>query len=187
MYRYVYNCTCKCGSFTRNKLPSFLQPHPVHCMFHVPVLTRPWWAPSGQTQLVHGSSDMAWGVAKREQSLPSPFLSLKSPALPCGAAQHHDWQEEKMMLGSPFIIPETATTEHCLEKKFQPVRLQKSHPYQFKQLYMHMCKVWFSEAFFHKKFWGTVRKKYFIIPRGYTCYRTAIQHICRIFCKSFKT
>lgn len=72
------------------------------------------------------------------------------------------------MLRSPFIIPETATTEHSLEKRSQPTRLKKSHPYQFKQLYMHMFKVWFSEAFFPKKNWETGSKKYFIIPRGYT-------------------
>lgn len=60
--------------------------------------------------------DMALGVAKREQSLPSPFLSLR--ALHCPVELHKTvTEEEKILLRSPFIISETATRQHSLDKR----------------------------------------------------------------------
>lgn len=86
----------------------------------------------------------------------SPSLHLSSPSEPCSALWSctTPWLTEgEHDVQVIFHRAETATTEHSLDKRSQPARLKKSlpHPYQFKQLCMHMFKVWFSGAFFSQK------------------------------------
>lgn len=124
------------------------------------------WADQAMMGSEWSDPDMALGVAKGEQSLPSPFLSLR--ALLCPVELHNTVtdRKEKMMLRSPFSIAETATAEHSLDKRSQPARLKKSHPYQFKQLCIHMFEVWFSEAIFFTKKFETLTAKNTLLYKG---------------------
>lgn len=116
----------------------------------VPVLTGPWGALGSQTQLLHGSSRYGLGSARREQSLPSPFLSLR--ALLCPLELHNTVTDRRRRWCSGHLsLYQRQPPQSTLDKRSQPVKLKKSHPYQFKQLYMHIFKAWFSEAFFSQK------------------------------------